>query len=210
MILQLANVQCVELQDKSCMCLWDWSFSWDRLRLRYACLHSFPTSLELNSDETISGLFCYHRMIKLFYNSKLLIICVQIIWFAGYLCNTFFFTYMQTHVNWAFSDFPHHTVCFRRGGGWQGWFWEGLQKIWLNSTPFFWFFMFSAGDGVGGGLFQWSRWWREGMLQVLDTGKAYQPLHLKDRSVLQGINYLKITLWSCVVEMHPEITNWNL
>jgi hypothetical protein len=61
-------------------------------------------------------------------------------------------------------------------------------------------------------LFQWSWWWREGMLQVLGDGKAYQqePLCLKDKSVLPGINCLKNTLWLCIVEMHLKITNLNL
>jgi hypothetical protein len=42
------------------------------------------------------------------------------------------------------------------------------------------------------------------MLQVLGTGKAcqQQPLHLKYRNVLLGINCLKNALHSCVVEKH--------
>jgi hypothetical protein len=41
------------------------------------------------------------------------------------------------------------------------------------------------------------------------TEKAYEQdlVCLKDRCVLLGINCLKNALWSCVVDMHMEVTN---
>jgi hypothetical protein len=69
--------------------------------------------------------------------------------------------------------------------------------------------MVSVGGGVGRFVPMVLVVERGGMLQVLDTGKAHQsePLCLKDRSVLQGINHPKNALRSYAVEMHPEITN---
>jgi hypothetical protein len=66
-------------------------------------------------------------------------------------------------------------------------------------------FLFVFGGGMER-FFQWLWWWREGMLQALGTGQAYQQelLHLKDRSVLMGISCLKNAL---PVEMHLVITD---
>jgi hypothetical protein len=72
---------------------------------------------------------------------------------------------------------------------------------------FFWCFTVNISGEVG--MFVPMVMVIEGMLQVFGSGKAYQqePLRLKDRTVLPGINHLKNALWSCVVEIHLQITN---
>jgi hypothetical protein len=67
-------------------------------------------------------------------------------------------------------------------------------------------------DGAWAGFFQRSWWWRDEILQVLGTGKAYQHelLCLKNISVVPGINCLKNASQSWVQETYLEITNWNL
>jgi hypothetical protein len=73
-------------------------------------------------------------------------------------------------------------------GAWD-WFLEGLQKIWLNNI-FFQCFTVNINGEVG--MFVPMVMVIEGMLQVFGSGKACQqePLRLKDRTVLLGINHL--------------------
>jgi hypothetical protein len=89
--------------------------------------------------------------------------------------------------------------------GW-GRFLEGLQKIWSNNT-------FSV-------LYGQYQWWVGRFVPVVmvvergdATGAWYwrslptKTLVFERRSVLQGINILKNTLWSCVVAVLSDITN---
>jgi hypothetical protein len=84
-------------------------------------------------------------------------------------------------VNYAFDlSALFYPLCGVGGG----WFWECLWKTYRKKTL---------------------KWIKYTMPMSLDCArKAYQqePLHLKERSVLLGINRLKNTSQSCVVEMH--------
>jgi hypothetical protein len=88
-----------------------------------------------------------------------------------------------------------------------GWFCEGPEK--MHDVEQYLFLCFTVSDGGRVGRFAPMVMVVERMLQIFRTGKAYQQerLHLKDISVLPGINRLKKVIRSCVIKMHSEITN---
>jgi hypothetical protein len=63
MILQLANVWYVELQDESFNWLVGLNFplGWTEVE---ATMHSFPINFKQKLDEIFGGLFSYHRMLE--------------------------------------------------------------------------------------------------------------------------------------------------